>query len=137
MPYERITEVPNPINYTDVNKIFRNQAYLADILTADNIIANITEMTTHYTDKYSQMKTIYNTIQSNLDSLNDNKYRSGYYGQAVTHTKYEPNYEDWERIIKCLNDLDDMLSQVKTKWGYLKCTDGYPTINNQKLLIRE
>lgn len=79
---------------------------------------------------------ILQNIEYNLDRINSTDVISIYYKAPFTVGEYAENREDIWRWIQILNDLYNILNGTFGKWQRLRCSDGYPTISGDKLLVR-
>jgi hypothetical protein len=81
---------------------------------------------------------ILNSIEYNLDVLNDTNVKSIYYGESYRAVAggLAHNTEKIWRWFEVLNDILSIAKGEKGKWGYLLCLDGYPTINGKRLITR-
>jgi hypothetical protein len=130
-------EVPRYINSEDMACISLNMQTIKELLiskgyTVDDIV-NVEAM------KSTQLVYVYNilnNVEGNLAELNRNEIQSIYYGSRVFITDFASSKEQIKRWIDVLNDLFDILTGVSGKWGYLTCTDGYPTIENKRIILR-
>lgn len=77
-------------------------------------------------------------IEYNLDIINSFEIKSIYYDEPVfvNVTGYASNKEDIWRWIQILNDMYNILNGTFGMWQTALTTDGYPTIDGKKLIIR-
>lgn len=75
-------------------------------------------------------------IEYNLDRISDNDCQSIYYVEPNTVGDMALNKADIWRWVQILNDMYGILSGQFGKWGQLVCSDGYPTINGKKIVLR-
>lgn len=77
-------------------------------------------------------------IEYNLDIINSSEIKSIYYDEPVfvNVTAYASNKEDIWRWIQILNDMYDILNGTFGMWQTALTTDGYPTIDGKRLIIR-
>lgn len=137
MSFTKYIEPPNPANATDINNIYENQKYIFDKLIEQGVTPDtLSEILATPTMQYSSIADVYINLEKNLDKIGDNEYGSAYYGNSVTRGSYEPDRDEWQRWLNVLNDMYNILNGIVGKWQYLCCSDGYPIINNSKILLR-
>jgi hypothetical protein len=130
-------EVPQYLNSEDVNYIQTNMRTLETILTSKGYtVQDITTITVLKSTPFAQMFDILQNIEYNLDKVNSTGLYTPYYVEPKKIGKYAPDKNAIWRWIQTLNDLFDILTGVAGQWGYLLCTDGYPTIDGNRLLLR-
>ena len=130
-------EVPKYLNSEDVNYIHKNMQTIKTLLTekgyAPQELANVSaSKSTPFADMFD----ILQNIEYNLDKVNSAGLVTPYYVEPKKIGKYAPDKNAIWRWLQTLNDLFDILTGVAGQWGYLLCTDGYPTIDGNRLLLR-
>lgn len=134
-------EPPNPANAVDVNNIFSNQKYIAEILKNAGIAINsLSDVLARSETPYCEVANIYQTIEQNFDSISGTQYKSAFHIASATMAKkrgnYEPDRAEWQNWIDVLNDMYNILNGTVGKWQYLVLTDQYPIINNCRIVLR-
>lgn len=125
------------LNATDVQHIKSNIITIRSMLLLKgynveslyNIIADINTPLINIFD-------ILQNIEYNLDAISDNDAKSIYYIEPKTIGEYASNKNDIWRWISILNEMYNILTGSFGKWQYLLCLDGYPTIDENKILVR-
>lgn len=133
------TEPLEVLNAVDVNNAQANCETIKAILTAKGYnLAELSEETANYNTPLIKVIDVLNSIEYNLDVLNDTDVKSVYYGGSfrVVPNGHAHNTEQIWRWFQVLNDILPIAKGEVGKWGYLLCTDGYPTINGKRILIR-
>lgn len=135
----RYSEPLEILNASDVNRAKHNISTVKDILvqkgyTVGDLITSTAAMNT----PLASIVDILNSVEYNLDVLDSTNIKSIYYDKSyraevggLAHNK--------QQIWRWFQILDDVIEAVKGdvgKWQYLKCTDGYPTINGKKIMVR-
>lgn len=79
-----------------------------------------------------------NAIEYNLDTLNSPIIMSIFYGKPFSKRggQLAHNKDEIWRWFQILEDMLKIVQGLKGKWGYLRCDDGYPTINGKRLIVR-
>lgn len=135
----RYTEPLEVLNAVDVNNAQANCETIKSILTAKGYnLTELTKETANYNTPLVKVIDILNSIEYNLDVLNEQGVLSIYYGNRfrVIPGGYAHNTEQIWRWFKVLNDILPIAKGDVGKWGYLLCTDGYPTIKGKRILLR-
>ena len=137
------------LNTEDIEKISSNMQTIKNLLfakgyTLDSELVDINELTGVYEKKATKFVNIWELLQTielnlwrmNIGKKNDEYLISVYFVKPVTIGEYASNKEDIWRWLQILNDLYIILMGERGVWSYLLCTDGYPTINGKKILLR-
>lgn len=130
-------EVPKYLNSEDVTCIHTNMRTIETLLKNKGYSPEA--LTSVYVTKstpFVEMFDILQNIEYNLDKVNGTELYTPYYVEPKKIGKYAPDKEAIWRWLQTLNDLFDILTGVAGQWGYLLCTDGYPTIDGNRLLLR-
>lgn len=133
------TEPLDVLNASDLNNAQSNIATIRSILIDKGY--NVSEISTEraivatpYIDVIDKL----NAIEYNLDVLDETVAKSIYYKEsykAVEGGKAHNKEQIW-RWFQVLNDAFDIAIGKKGMWGYLLCSDGYPTIKGKRLMVR-
>lgn len=133
------TEPLEILNAEDINNAQANCETIKSILTAKGYsISNLSKETAEYNSPLVKIVDILNSVEYNLDVLNDTNVKSIYYGEsyrAVAGGLAHNTKQIW-RWFEVLNDVIKIVTGKVGKWGYLLCLDGYPTINGKRLIVR-
>ena len=133
-------DYPNPIeilNVSDIENIKSNMDTIRKLLVLNEYnVEQLVDVNETYGSQFNEILEILQNIEYNLDILNNNDAKSIYYIEPKTVGEYGSNKDDIWRWIQVLNEMYDILTGTFGKWQYLLCTDGYPTINGKKLLVR-
>lgn len=133
------TEPLEILNAEDINNAQANISTIRAILTDKGYsLAELTTETANYNSQLVKIIDILNSVEYNLDVINDTDVKSVYYGKSYRAIAggLAHNTEQIWRWFKVLNDILPIAKGEKGKWGYLLCTDGYPTINGKKIIMR-
>ena len=131
-----ISTIPKPASAEDVRKIVTAIKYINDLLVAKGYTVETLENPLIGVFPYVNVAAKYQAIENDLAKISNNELESAYFVKKVIRGYYEPNRAEWQRWIDILVDMDEILTGQVGKWQYLKCTDGYPTVNGQKILLR-
>lgn len=137
--WHRYDEPLEVLNAEDINNISDNIAVIETILKFKGYdIKNLKEINASFSSEIVKIFDILNAIEYNLTVINSPNIMSIYYGDAVLKmpTDYAHNREEIWRWIQILEDMLEIVQGIKPKWGALLCTNGYPTINGKKIIVR-
>lgn len=127
------------LNAEDINNAQANCETIKSILTAKGYsISNLSKETAGYNSPLVKIVDILNSVEYNLDVLNDTNVKSIYYGEsyrAVAGGLAHNTKQIW-RWFEVLNDILPVAKGEKGNWGRLLCSNGYPTINGKRLIVR-
>ena len=132
------TEPLDVFNASDLNNAQSNAETIRSILidkgyAVSKMSAERASVDTPYFNVIDKL----NSVEYNLDIL-DNSLKSIYYiksYRAFEGRKAHNKEEIW-RWFQVLNDLKNIVLGNQGIWGYLLCSDGYPTINGKKIITR-
>lgn len=125
------------LNSEDIAHIDSNIKTIRAMLLAGGY--TIDSLSTIDKEKNTQFYKIFDILQNieyNLDRINSTEIKSIYYGAPVIVGNIAENREQIWRWIQILNDLYNVLNGTFGRWSVLLCLDGYPTIDDKKILIR-
>lgn len=138
-----------PIRYlsaNDINNINSNFKVLGEILINKGYtFINYAPNNTHYNngESFNLVTIALNSVESNIEWLRlvkniGNRLTSIYYKEKKTAKPgtLAHNTEEIWRWFQIANDLLEIVSGEKGVHTYLKCKDGYPTINGKVLRLR-
>ena len=131
-----IKTIPKPASAEDVRKIVSAIKYINDLLVAKGYTVETLENPLIGVFPYVNVAAKYQAIENDLAKISNNELESAYFVKKVIRGYYEPNRAEWQRWIDILVDMNNMLNGQVAKWQYIKCSDGYPTVNGQKILLR-
>ncbi len=136
----KYTEPLDILNASDINNAQSNIETLKTILDihVGNYGVGLMVKPASLNTPFSEVVDTLNAIEYNLDVLNTAYTRSVYYGEsysAVAGGKAHNTQQIW-RWFQILNDLLPIAKLEVGKWGHLLCTDGFPTINGKRILLR-
>lgn len=125
------------LNVSDIENIKSNMDTIRKLLVLNEYnVEQLVDVNETYGSQFNEILEILQNIEYNLDILNNNDAKSIYYIEPKTVGEYGSNKDDIWRWIQVLNEMYDILTGTFGKWQYLLCSDGYPTINGKKLLVR-
>ena len=125
------------LNATDVEHIKSNIITIRSMLLLKGYkMESLKEVSAKTNTPLNDIFDILQNIEYNLDIINDNDVKSIYYIEPKTIGEYGSNRNDIWRWIQILNEMYNILTGVFPKWQYLLCTDGFPTIDGKKILVR-
>lgn len=125
------------LNTEDIAHIESNiKAIRAMLLASGRTIPALETVSKSKDTLLTEIIDILQNIEYNLDRINSTDVISIYYKSPFIVGEYAENREDIWRWIQILNDLYNILNGTFGKWQRLRCTDGYPTINNNTLVVR-
>ena len=128
---------PDFLNTEDIGHIFENIKTIRHLLANNGFaLDDLIEVAPQKSTPISKMLEILQNIEYNLDRISDNEYKSIYYVSPVSVGYNGSNYDDIFRWIRILNDMYNMLIGYSGKWSYVLLNDGYPTIDEKKIVIR-
>lgn len=128
---------PDFLNTEDIEHIFENIKTIRHLLANNGFaLDDLIEVAPQKSTPISKILEILQNIEYNLDRISDNEYKSVYYVSPVNVGYNGSNYEDIFRWIRILNDMYNMLIGYSGKWSYVLLNDGYPTIDEKKIVIR-
>lgn len=134
------TVYSNPIEVlsaTDINNIKENIEIIRGLLIEKGFtVGNTKDFQAGESTQFIEMFDILSNIEYNLDIISDNDAKSAYYVEPKIIGNFASNRDDVWRWIQVLNDMYEILNGTKRKWTVLKCKNGYPTIEKQKLVAR-
>lgn len=121
----------------DVNYIYENMITIRNLLSEKGYnVGELKGVSASPDTPINKIIDILTNIEYNIDIINSSEIKSQYYGSSKTIGEYAPNTQDVWRWLQILNELHKILTGTVKVWGYLLCTDGYPTINGSRILIR-
>jgi uncharacterized protein YjdB len=125
------------LNSEDVNHIYSNMRTIRSMLLATGRdVEQLNDTTARKNMPYIEMFALFQNIEYNFDKISNNDCMSIYYGDSAQLGDYAPNTNDIWRWIQILNEMYLILTGSFGKWQYALLSDGYPTINGKRLLIR-
>lgn len=125
------------LSATDINNIKENIRIIRTLLIGEGVsVGDIKDFQASENTQFIEMFEILSNIEYNLDVISDNSAKSIYYVEPKVIGDYASNKDDIWRWIQILNDMENILRGKEPKWQYLLCTDGFPTIDNKKILVR-
>lgn len=125
------------LNAEDVQNIHADMSVLRGlILLRGDTVSTFTEVDAHTNTPYRSMRSLLQSVEDNLTILNNTQYFSAYYREHVEYGAYAPNKQQIFRWLQIINDMHNILTGKTGMWQTLRCTDGYPTINGKRLIIR-
>jgi hypothetical protein len=121
----------------DINRIYKNMVTIHNLFAEKGyILEDLKVISASVNTPYNKIFDILSNIEYNIDVLNSSQIKSDYYISSKTIGEYAPNTKDIWRWIQVLNELYGILIGEIKIWGYLLCTNGYPVINGNRILIR-
>lgn len=133
-------DYPAPIdilNVDDLWHIISNMEILRSrILLLGGEIGDFEAVDAQTNTPYRSMRGLLQGIENNLDVLNATPYFSAYYGAPVTVGMYASDKQDIWRWLRIINDMYAILSGKVGMWQTLLCSDGYPTIDGKRIIVR-
>lgn len=133
-------DYPTPLdilNAEDVRHIHSNMTVLRGLmLLRGESLPAFAEVDAQTNTPYRSMRALLQAVEDNLEILNSTPYSSAYYGEHITFAKYAPNKQQIFRWQQSINDMHNILKGNVGMWQTLRLTDGYPTIDGKKILIR-
>lgn len=137
MAWTAYTEPIEILRASDINNIKENIETIKSLLIAKGFdVDNTKSIQANESTQFVEIFDILSNIEYNLDVINDNKAKSVYYAEPKTIGDYASNRDDIWRWMQILNDMYDILNKKAGLWQYIKTLDGFPTIENNKLLTR-
>lgn len=133
------TEPLEILNAVDVNNAQANISTIKAILTAKGYsISDLQTEQANYNSELVRIVDILNAVEYNLDVLNDTDIKSVFYGDSyrAVASGLAHNTEQIWRWFEVLNDILPIVKGEKGKWGRLLCSNGYPTVNGKRLIVR-
>jgi hypothetical protein len=127
----------NTLESEDINNISSNIQVIKEMLIAKGMVAN--DLQTVQANKNTPFVEVFDILQNieyNLTAINQNSVKSAYYVDEVEIGEYASNKDDIWRWVQVLNDLFDILTLEKGAWGYLVTTDGFPILEEKRILVR-
>lgn len=125
------------LSATDINNIKENIEIIRGLLIEKGFTVGSTKnLQASENTQFIEMFDILSNIEYNLDIISDNDAKSAYYVEPKIIGNFASNRDDVWRWIQVLNDMYEILNGTKRKWTVLKCKNGYPTIEKQKLVAR-
>lgn len=130
-------EVPQYLNAEDINNIYANMQTIKVLLNAKGYtIENLASINAQKNTPFASIVDILQNIEYNLDIVNSTEIKTPLYVEPKTIGRYAPDKIAILRWIDTLNDLYYILTNQRKPWGYVLFTDGYPTIDGKRLIIR-
>jgi hypothetical protein len=128
---------PDFLNTEDIEHIFENIKTIRHLLANNGLaLDDLIDVAPQKSTPISKILEILQNIEYNLDRISDNEYKSIYYVSPVNVGYNGSNYEDIFRWIRILNDMYNVLIGYSGKWSYVLLNDGYPTIDEKKIVVR-
>ena len=125
------------LNAVDVQRISANMSVLRGlILLTGEQVEEFAPVDAQVNTPYRSMRGLLQSIEDNLTALNATPYKSGYYDSHVTVGAYATDRAGIWRWLQIINDIYHILAGDVGMWQALKCTDGYPTIAGNHVLVR-
>lgn len=125
------------LNASDVENIKSNIRTIRSLLLSKGYeVEPLKEITARVNTPLNNMFDLLQNIEYNLDVISDNSAKSIYYVEPKVIGDYASNKSDIWRWLQILNEMYNILTGVFPKWQYLLCEDGYPTIDEKRILIR-
>ena len=127
------------LNASDVNNIQSNFETIKALLALKGItISELSKEVARVNTQYVKVVDILNSIEYNLDIVNNEGIKSPYYGESYRAYAggLAHNREQIWRWVQFLNDVLPIAKGEKGNWSYLLCSDGYPTIKSKRFLVR-
>lgn len=118
-----------------VNKVYENIQFLRDKLEEyEYTVDTLDVVNARYYTQIVDVRTQLQNVENDLTKINEG-ITSAYY---IEHKDIGVRFKltDYQRWVKILNDLYDILVNGKGRWGILTLSDCIPTINDQNILIR-
>lgn len=135
----RYTEPLEILNANDINNAISNAKVIhTALINKGYTLGDIVESVSGYNTQLVEIVDKLNAVEYNLDVLNDPVIVSAFYGKPVSKKAGQlgHNKEEIWRWFQVLEDILEIVQGVKGKWGYLLCTDGYPSINDKRIVLR-
>ncbi len=108
--WQELNTSPERLNYTDFYKIYSNQAYLREcMIEQGEMIEFLKAVNPQLNTPYCDMFSIFSNIEANMDILNSGSFVSPNYIEPHTIGEYEPNRQDYNRLVMILYDLKQLL----------------------------
>jgi hypothetical protein len=100
----------------------------------DEFIESVSDYNTQLVEIVDKL----NNVEYNLDTLNKTNAMSVFYEKPVYKVEGETAHNKAEiwRWFQILEDMLEIVQGLKPKWGYLLCTDGYPTTKGKRIVVR-
>lgn len=125
------------LNASDVENIKSNIRTIRSLLLSKGYeVEPLNEIVARVNTPLNNMFDLLQNIEYNLDVISDNSAKSIYYVEPKVIGDYASNKSDIWRWLQILNEMYNILTGVFPKWQYLLCTDGFPTIDNKRILVR-
>lgn len=125
------------LNAADVQQISANMSALRGlILLTGEQVDEFAPINAQVNTPYRSMRGLLQSIEDNLTALNATPYKSGYYVGHVTVGAYATDRAGIWRWLQTINDIYHILAGDVGMWQALLCTDGYPTIDGEHILVR-
>lgn len=110
LSWQELNLSPKFLNYTDFYKIYSNQAYLREcMIDLGEAIDFLNAVNPQINTPYCDMLSIFENIEANMDILNSGNFVSPNYIGPHTIGEYEPNRQDYNRLVMILYDLKQQL----------------------------
>lgn len=136
----RYTEPLEVLNPSDINNAISNSKVIYTALQGKgySFINQFRESFAEYNTQLIEVIDKLNNVEYNLNILNNPTIWSIFYGNGAWKVAGETahNKDEIWRWFQILEDMLEIVQGLKGKWGYLLCTDGYPTINGKRLIVR-
>lgn len=125
------------LNASDVENIKSNIRTIRSLLLSKGYeVEPLKEIISRVNTPLNNMFDLLQNIEYNLDVISDNSAKSIYYVEPKVIGDYASNKSDIWRWLQILNEMYNILTGIFPKWQYLLCTDGFPTIDGRKILVR-
>lgn len=125
------------LNAVDVQHISSNMNVLRGlVLLTGEEVGDFEAVDARVNTPYRSMRGVLQAVENNLTALNNTPYKSGYYGDHVTVGEYATDRAGIWRWLLIINDIYHILAGDVPMWQALLCTDGYPTIDGEHILVR-
>ena len=133
-------DYPEPIeilNAVDVQHIDADMSVLRGLIMLTGAsVGDFDAVDARVNTPYRSMRGMLQAVENNLTALNNTPYKSGYYGDHVTVGEYATDRAGIWRWLLIINDIYHILAGDVPMWQALLCTDGYPTIDGEHILVR-
>jgi hypothetical protein len=121
----------------DYNNIKENYNIIRQYLTDNGYnLENVEMPIADYSVPFAQMKSFIEQMERQIDAVNETDCASVYWRNSVEVGNVSPTVADVWRWIQIMNDMYEIVTGNKRKYLYLRCKDGYPTINDEKIIAR-
>lgn len=119
-----------------VNKTYENLCLLRDKAIEKGLtVREFIEVEASHSTLVAAVRDELNHIEDAIQTLDEDVSESIYYGERKIIGSYF-DYWDYLRWVNVINDLHGIVFENKGKWGVLQLSDGCPTIDSKKIIIR-